>query len=364
MKKLLKENKKILIITALITLLPILFGLVYWHQLPDEMPTHFGPSGAADGWTGKAASVFLMPLGMLALHALCLVGYVLDKKNREQNPKAIRLVFWIAPAISLLVNGMMYAAVLGDGMQIMGALHLFLGLLLMVCGNFLPKCRQNATLGIKIKWTLANEENWNRTHRLAGKIWVAGGAAIMLCALLPEKMLWLPLAVFVLLILVPMLYSFLLYRRQKAAGVADQGKKIEYPKWVGKFSGAMIALILALVAVLMFTGSIQISFGESAFTVQSTYYQDITVAYDAVESLEYAETGVSGRRVWGYGSARLLLGTFSNEEDGAYTRYTYTGNGPCIRLTVNGELLVLGGENAAATEQLYQELLARVALPE
>ena len=360
MKKLLKENKKILIISSLITLLPILFGLVYWNQLPDEMPTHFGPSGAADGWADKGLSVFLMPFGMLVLHALCLLGYVLDKKNREQNPKAIRIVFWIAPCISLLVNGLMYAAVLSEGMQIMGVLYLFMGLLLMACGNFLPKCRQNATLGIKIKWTLANEENWNRTHRLAGKIWVAGGAAIMLCAFLPERMFFIPLAVFVILILVPTLYSFLLYRKQKAAGVADQGKKIEYPKWVGKFSGVLIALILILVAVLMFTGSIEVSFGESAFTVQSTYYQDITVAYDDVESLEYAQAGVPGSRIWGYGSARLLLGTFSNEADGSYTRYTYVGDLPCIRILAKGKLLVIGGADAAATEKIYQELLARL----
>ena len=364
MMKLLKENKKILIISSLITLLPILVGLVLWNQLPDEMPIHFGASGHADGWTGKNAAIFLVPVAMLALHALCLLGFVLDKKNREQNPKAIRIIFWIAPCISLLVNGLMYAAVLSEGMQIMGVLHLFMGLLLMACGNFLPKCRQNATLGIKLKWTLANEENWNRTHRLAGKVWVAGGAAIMLCAFLPEKMFFIPLAVFVMLILVPTLYSFLLYRKQKAAGVADQGKKIEYPKWASRVSVAVLVPILALVAVLMFTGSIEVSFGESAFTVQSTYYQDITVSYDSIESVEYAEEGVSGSRIWGYGSAKLLLGTFSNTEDGSYTRYTYAGDLPCIRILAKGKLLVIGGADAAATEKIYQELLTRVVLPE
>lgn len=48
-----------------------------------------------------------------------------------------------------------------------------LGLLFLWVGNYFPKLRRNRTLGIKVSWTLGNEENWNRTHRFAGKVWVA-----------------------------------------------------------------------------------------------------------------------------------------------------------------------------------------------
>ena len=46
-------------------------------------------------------------------------------------------------------------------------LEILMGALLIIIGNYLPKCRQNYTIGIKIPWTLADEDNWNRTHRPA-----------------------------------------------------------------------------------------------------------------------------------------------------------------------------------------------------
>ena len=61
-----------------------------------------------------------------------------------------------------------------------------LGLMFAAIGNYFPKCRPNRTVGIRIIWTLGSEENWNATHRFAGKVWVIGGLIMVLAALLPE----------------------------------------------------------------------------------------------------------------------------------------------------------------------------------
>ena len=63
-----KKHKRTILLTSLITLLPILIGAVMWNQLPDVMPRHFGLDGAADGWSSKASVVFGIPLIMLLLH--------------------------------------------------------------------------------------------------------------------------------------------------------------------------------------------------------------------------------------------------------------------------------------------------------
>jgi len=42
-------------------------------------------------------------------------------------------------------------------------------------GIYMPKLKQNYYAGFKLPWTLESEENWNATHRLAGKIWPVGG---------------------------------------------------------------------------------------------------------------------------------------------------------------------------------------------
>ena len=88
---------------------------------------------------------------------------------------------------------------------------IFLGLLFAIIGNYLPKCKQNYTIGIKIPWTLHSEENWNRTHRFAGRIWVAGGLIIMLTGFYGSFVIF--FSVTLLIALVPILYSFLLHRK-------------------------------------------------------------------------------------------------------------------------------------------------------
>ena len=56
-----KKYKSLIIITTLITLLPILFGLIIWNKLPDQIATHWGADGQADGYSGKTFAVFGMP---------------------------------------------------------------------------------------------------------------------------------------------------------------------------------------------------------------------------------------------------------------------------------------------------------------
>ena len=83
----------------------------------------------------------------------------------------------------------------------------------MIIGNYLPKCKQNYTMGIKIPWTLDNEDNWNKTHRLAGFLWVIGGVLITLNAFLGNE--WVFLAITLVMTLVPVGYSYLYYKNHK-----------------------------------------------------------------------------------------------------------------------------------------------------
>jgi uncharacterized membrane protein len=92
--------------------------------------------------------------------------------------------------------------------------ELLIGLLFIIIGNYLPKARQNYTIGIRIPWTLANEENWNRTHRLAGYLWmICGVLMILLCLtrLLPAP--W-TVGLLLIMVLVPCGYSYWLHARK------------------------------------------------------------------------------------------------------------------------------------------------------
>ena len=136
-----KLNKKIVVLTGLLCLVPILIGLIFWNELPDPMPTHFGADNQPDGWSSKASAVFTLPLVLVAIHCLCVFVTGKDPKNQGQHQKLMGMVPWLVPAISLMVNAMMYAAALGYTFSVTAILPAFLGVLLIVCGNYLPKCK-------------------------------------------------------------------------------------------------------------------------------------------------------------------------------------------------------------------------------
>ena len=88
---------------------------------------------------------------------------------------------------------------------------ILLGLIFIAIGNYLPKCKQNYTIGIKIPWTLASEENWNRTHRFAGWVWVGGGVVMLLSGFL--GIFWLTLVPAIIMAAVPLIYSYILHKK-------------------------------------------------------------------------------------------------------------------------------------------------------
>ena len=81
-------------------------------------------------------------------------------------------------------------------------------------GSRLPECRRNYTIGIKIPWALDDEENWNATHRFAGKVWMAGGVLFMASALVHDALLLILPPLLALMLVLPTLYSYLYYKKR------------------------------------------------------------------------------------------------------------------------------------------------------
>ena len=206
-----KKNWKILLITSLVTLLPIVVGLILWDQLPEQIPTHWNAQGEIDGRSSKVFAVFGLTGIMLAVQWICILATLADPKKNNHSEKILHLVFWIIPVLSNFLYAITYAVALGKEVRMEVIMSVFMGLVFTVIGNYLPKCKQNYTIGIKIPWTLNNEENWNKTHRFAGWTWTFGGIAIMLTGFLGSFWIFLPIAL--LMVFVPVIYSYLLHRK-------------------------------------------------------------------------------------------------------------------------------------------------------
>lgn len=208
-----KKYKSMIIVSCIVTLLPILFGILNWNQLPKKMATHFNFSNEANGWSGRTFAVFGIPLFLLVTHLICVFATTLDPKHQHISSKMYRLIIWICPVCSIICAAAIYGYALESPISVWLNSGLFvnlmMGLIFIIMGNYLPKCRQNFTVGIKIPWTLSDADNWNRTHRLAGRLYMVIGILFILNALLHWN--WMLAVCLVAAISIPAIYSLVLY---------------------------------------------------------------------------------------------------------------------------------------------------------
>ncbi len=358
----LKENKFKVILSSAMILLPILFGLIMWNELPDTMTTHWGADGNADGFSAKPFAVFGLPVMILALHLIGLLFTAKDEKQKGQNKKALNMIFWIAPLISLYSNGMVYAIAFGKPFDFIMLMPALFGIMFVFIGNYLPKVKQNRTLGIKVSWALNNEENWNKTHRLGGKVWVVSGLAMLFSIFLPQAaMVPIMVCAIIAAAVIPIVYSYCIYKKHQKEGiayVATPSSKAE--KIAIRITAVIVPIILVGVAILMFTGGIKVQCEDTSFRIEASYWADVEIDYSEIDSLVYRDNFDTGERTNGFGSPRLSMGTFQNDEFGSYTLYAYTGAEEYIVLEIGKKTLVIGMRDADETQELYQSILAKM----
>ncbi len=214
MKKMTKNDRIYIGATAFAVLLPFLVTLLFWNSLPERIPTHFNIAGEADGYSSRAFAVFFLPLFLTAVHLFCAFFTRQDPKFENISPKVFRLILWICPLVSLFLAATIFRTAFRQETSVSTlGMKIFLGILFIAIGNYLPKCRQNYTVGIKLPWTLHDEDNWNRTHRLGGWLFVLGGIITILTAFLPEAAGSIIMLVSILAILViTTAYSWMIYR--------------------------------------------------------------------------------------------------------------------------------------------------------
>lgn len=208
-----KRNKGIIILTSLITLAPMLVGMLLWNKFPDQVPVHWNAAGGIDGWGSKLFAVVLLPLFLLGVHWFCIIVTAADPKSKDIEGKPLQLVLWICPFMSLLICTLVYATAWGIALSVEILMPLMMGAMFLIIGNYLPKCKQNYTIGIKVSWALEDEDNWNATHRFAGRLWVLGGAVIMATSVLGNFILF--ISITLVMSFLPVIYSYLYYRRHK-----------------------------------------------------------------------------------------------------------------------------------------------------
>ena len=202
----------------LVVLLVVSFalGLFLYPQLPERVPTNWNVHGEIGGYSGKFFAAFGMPLFNLVLYVLLLVLPGLDPK-RENYPKFAKLydlVRWSVVGLMVLVHTIILLAGLGHSINVGKIVQIAVAIMFILLGNQMGRVKHNYFVGIRTPWTLANEEVWRMTHRMAGPVFVAGGFLALGSTWLPAPYNFAGMMVGVIASsLVALVYSYVIYRK-------------------------------------------------------------------------------------------------------------------------------------------------------
>lgn len=199
-------------VSVAVCVLPIVLGIFLYNKLPDNIATSFDANFNPNDYSPKWQATFMIPSFMLLMNVFVWFILEADPKKAAINGKIKSISRWIIPVISCFVQGAMLLYAIDQNINLVRFLPLLIGLLIILIGNYLPKCKQNYTTGIKLPWTLSSEENWNRTHRLAGKLFIIAGFVMTLSTFLDISS-YIPIAILIIAAAVPTIYSYVLYRK-------------------------------------------------------------------------------------------------------------------------------------------------------
>ena len=207
-------------IVWLFIIAPAIYLAMAWNTLPETIAMHFNLKGDIDRYGSKneLATMILILIAVNAVVYLLLPQvYRIDPKRyaAENKGRLFRIAFAVSVFTSAVLCLIIYSSIHGNIKFSMRFILAGVGLMLAVVGNYIYNIKPNYFAGIRLPWTLNNDENWKKTHLLGGKLLFGGGLLIaVICLFTP--FLFSMITLFTILLLVIMttcIYSYRLYKK-------------------------------------------------------------------------------------------------------------------------------------------------------
>ena len=214
-----KKSTPNLFIALVLIAIPFGYAAFIYSSLPATIPIHFNYKGEADGFGGKD-SIFLGPgiLGAVSLFTFFLLSNIKNfdpKRVKEEDDGMFKKFAILMVAFLSLLSLIITISANSPTINVTKLILPAIGLFFAVLGWFMPKLHQNYFAGFKLPWTLENVDNWNETHKVAGKVWLYGGIfqAIVAIALSSKWGFICFMIAVVVMVVVPTVFSYKMYKR-------------------------------------------------------------------------------------------------------------------------------------------------------
>lgn len=193
-----------------------IFTFVILGRLPDKIPMHWNISGQVDSF-GPKHDIFILPSIITIIYFVMLFIPLIDPKraNYGKFAGAYRVVRAVVVIIFVAVYFASTYSALGYRIDVSRIVNLIIPLMLIGFGSVMGKLRHNYFVGIRTPWTLADEEVWDVTHQVAGRLWLIAGIVGLFVSFF--KGAWVVVFMFVLLItavIVPIVHSYIIFKNK------------------------------------------------------------------------------------------------------------------------------------------------------
>ena len=212
------KNYSHYLIVLLLLSAPFIYLFTFYNSLPDTIPTHFNIKGEADGFGSKSMAffgpVFIGIVSLFTYMVMINIKKIDPKRYENNNDEYFKIFGLIIVAFMSALNMVILTKTKFPNLPIDKLLLPLLGLLFAVMGSFFPKLSQNYFAGFRLPWTLENVDNWNETHKVAGKVWLYGGFFQAITTLIFEGK-WgfiCFMSATVIMVIIPTLFSYRMFK--------------------------------------------------------------------------------------------------------------------------------------------------------
>ncbi|MFI3237705.1 MAG: SdpI family protein [Lachnospiraceae bacterium] len=212
-----KPNKVLQLITLVIAIIPIFYYAFIQGSLPDQIPMHFDFQGNVNRYGDKSELLFLalLPLGMFFLF---MILPKIDPKGKSyEKVRGFYDIFMLF--MTLFMDAILFIVIrvaLNPGSVNISLFSLLsIGALFILIGNYMPRFKQNYTMGIKTPWTLNSEIVWIKTHRMGGYAFTISGVLFVFAAFTDGIFLTILMSLCFIIILVPCVASYFYYQAEQ-----------------------------------------------------------------------------------------------------------------------------------------------------
>lgn len=166
--------------------------------MPETVPMHYNINGEIDRY-GSRNENFLFPcmIAVFNMFWVIFMRVLVKKAVKADSDKArleaennIKVLGFTAIGMTIMFTVMQLVFLFidintSDGQEKMAVdinvvSNCLLGLMVIVIGNIIPKCKRNGIVGVRTTWSMDNDTTWELSNRLGGRLLMVFGVLTIL----------------------------------------------------------------------------------------------------------------------------------------------------------------------------------------